>query len=272
MRCQSQDAHEESPIPVLNRFLALRIVYGNGLRAHRVSDEKRVLPSHDVCQVQDSCVLQGVQAVKSGTGSLQAHAPVPPVSSISGYNLIFTHSLCLSMVIPVQFSGILSRVCLDFRLDLLFSIQTLAGLEPRQHVERIISQGTRNFFGLSDSLSFVARHTNSLDFLSLPHLANTHTKFGGLSLVHLRVKPPRGRGTTAPRSCTPPSVTVKTHASLRLGSRRASAVPVDVIACVCLHAVFFTHQRSRLAKTTIFNTTMWNKDDMGHGSTVTQPL
>ena len=32
MRCQSQDAHEEAPVPVLNRFLALRIVHGDGLR------------------------------------------------------------------------------------------------------------------------------------------------------------------------------------------------------------------------------------------------
>ena len=29
---EAQDAHEEAPIPVLNRLLALRIVYGDGLR------------------------------------------------------------------------------------------------------------------------------------------------------------------------------------------------------------------------------------------------
>ena len=29
---EPEDAHEETPIPVLNRFLALRIVYGDGLR------------------------------------------------------------------------------------------------------------------------------------------------------------------------------------------------------------------------------------------------
>ena len=29
---EPEDAHEEAPVPVLNRFLALRIVYGDGLR------------------------------------------------------------------------------------------------------------------------------------------------------------------------------------------------------------------------------------------------
>ena len=29
---EPEDAHKEAPIPVLNRFLALRIVYGDGLR------------------------------------------------------------------------------------------------------------------------------------------------------------------------------------------------------------------------------------------------
>ena len=29
---EPEDAHEEAPIPVLNRFLALRIVYDDGLR------------------------------------------------------------------------------------------------------------------------------------------------------------------------------------------------------------------------------------------------
>ena len=29
---EPEDAHEEAPIPVLNRFLALRTVYGDGLR------------------------------------------------------------------------------------------------------------------------------------------------------------------------------------------------------------------------------------------------
>ena len=29
---EPEDAHEEAPIPVLNRFLAQRTVYGDGLR------------------------------------------------------------------------------------------------------------------------------------------------------------------------------------------------------------------------------------------------
>ena len=29
---EPEDAHEEAPVPVPNRFLALRIVYGDGLR------------------------------------------------------------------------------------------------------------------------------------------------------------------------------------------------------------------------------------------------
>ena len=29
---EPEDVHEEAPIPVLNRLLALRIVYGDGLR------------------------------------------------------------------------------------------------------------------------------------------------------------------------------------------------------------------------------------------------
>ena len=29
---EPEDVHEEAPIPVLNRFLALRTVYGDGLR------------------------------------------------------------------------------------------------------------------------------------------------------------------------------------------------------------------------------------------------
>ena len=29
---EPEDVHEEAPVPVLNRFLALRIVYGDGLR------------------------------------------------------------------------------------------------------------------------------------------------------------------------------------------------------------------------------------------------
>ena len=29
---EEDEPHEEEPIPVLNRFLAFRIVYGNGLR------------------------------------------------------------------------------------------------------------------------------------------------------------------------------------------------------------------------------------------------
>ena len=29
---EPEDAHEEVPVPVLNRFLSLRIVYGDGLR------------------------------------------------------------------------------------------------------------------------------------------------------------------------------------------------------------------------------------------------
>ena len=63
---QPEDAHDEAPVPVLNRFLALRIVCGDGFRRiSSVSNEKRAFPSHDVCQGQDSCGIQGARVVKA---------------------------------------------------------------------------------------------------------------------------------------------------------------------------------------------------------------
>ena len=72
---EPEDAHEEAPVPVLNRFPALRIVFGDGLRRNRASNEKRAFPSHDVCQVLDSCGSQEARVANSGTGSLVRETP-----------------------------------------------------------------------------------------------------------------------------------------------------------------------------------------------------
>ena len=48
---ETEEAHEEDGTPVLNRFLPLRIVYGDGLRQMRKEFCRRA--GHDVCQVGD---------------------------------------------------------------------------------------------------------------------------------------------------------------------------------------------------------------------------
>ena len=73
--------------------------------AYRASNEKRAFPSHDVCQVQDSCGSQGAGVVKSGTGSLVRETPSQQTRAQS-HSHPFLRSLpwslfCISLICPV---------------------------------------------------------------------------------------------------------------------------------------------------------------------------
>ena len=156
--------------------------------AYRASDEKRVLPSHDVCQSQDSCGFQEAWATKSGTGSLLrdpspnnactiALAPVPSVSPRNCVQSHFHPILCLPMVIPVQLSGKLlfhAVLCLTAFSARPFCSACRPWQASSHGTASVLSGKTQKFLGSSLSLSYPARHTNSLDSLSLSYAAQLH--------------------------------------------------------------------------------------------------
>ena len=146
---------------------------------------------HDVCQVQDNRGFQVARATKSGTGSLQRE-PSPttsctvalaPVPSVSPRKCVQSH-FHPSLLSPHGHSTVLRNfVTCCLVSDRIFGSTFCSPRRPRQasshgSTASVSSRKRRKFFGLSLSLSYLPRHTNSLDSLS-----NTHIVLG-LSLVH----------------------------------------------------------------------------------------
>ena len=130
--------------------------------AYRASDEKSVLPSHVVCQVQDSCESQGARAVKSGTRSL-LREPSPPLPCLSLscqvfvlWEMFFVQMICGSSVYPSVFTLSHVVLCLTAFSARQLSVQTglrIIAADP------VIFRKTHWEFR---SVLYIARHTNLL--------------------------------------------------------------------------------------------------------------
>ena len=134
------------------------------------SVKRKTFPLHDVCQGQDSCGIQGARLVKSGTGSLLRETPLQQTRAQSLSHPFFRSvPWSLFCVSHYLFCSVLE--CLNgFRcVTGCHSFHRIFGStfypkadpgKPRavQHGDLVISRKTHNFFGLSLSLFYLARH------------------------------------------------------------------------------------------------------------------
>ena len=178
--------------------------------AHRASNEKRAVPSHDVCQVQDSCGSQGARVVKSGTGSLlrETLSQQTRAQSHSHFRLSLS---CQVFVLWDMLFFCLSQVCLICHM--------LSSVSPHF---RLDSSPCRPVFASSPLHGdYLSTDTLGVPFGSL--LRKTHEFVGLFSSTH-------NESTSAPRrrrSAEQPHgsfVTVKTQASSRPSGHRVRVI------------------------------------------------